>query len=117
MNNRVAVIGSRTFDDYEQLQSALNSLHKEKPITHIVSGGAKGADSLGEKWSKENDIPFVIFIPDWKKYGRSAGIRRNKDIIDNSDIVVAFWDGESRGTKNSIDRAKKADKPCHIHYF
>lgn len=53
MNNRVSVIGSRTFDDYEQLQSALNSIHKEKPITHIVSGGAKGADSLGEKWSKK----------------------------------------------------------------
>lgn len=76
-----------------------------KEQIHLVKNGQK------------NDIPSVIFIPDWKKYGRSTGIRRNKDIIDNSDIVVAFWDGESRGTKNSINQAKKADKPCHIHYF
>jgi hypothetical protein len=97
--------------------ATLNQIHEITPITRIVSGGAIGADSLAEDWGKQHDIPTLIFKPDWIKYGRSAGIIRNKDIIANADIVLAFWDGVSRGTKNSIDTAKSLGKPLQIIKF
>jgi hypothetical protein len=114
---KLAVVGSRDFNDYELLKSKLDSIHKRKPITLIVSGGARGADSLSERWAKENGVETLIFIPDWNKFGKRAGFLRNEDIIKNSDAVVAFWDGESRGTKSSIDLAKKYEKSCLVVKF
>lgn len=113
----LAVIGSRTFRNYNLMVATLNQIHEITPITRIVSGGAIGADSLAENWAKQHDIPILIFKPDWIKYGRSAGMIRNKDIISNSDIVLAFWDGTSKGTKNSIDTAKSLDKPIQVVRF
>jgi len=107
---RVAVIGSRTFDVYSAMDRALKIIHSFEGIDEIVSGGARGADSLAEKWAKENNIPTKIFKANWERYGRGAGMIRNKDIIDRADLVVVFWDGQSKGTKNSLDRAKKAGK-------
>ena len=98
-----AVIGSRTFNDLSLLTNVLDSFDIHK----IVSGGAKGADSLSELYAIKNDINTEIFKPDWKKYGRSAGFVRNKDIVLASDIVIAFWDGVSKGTQNSISIAQK----------
>jgi SLOG family YspA-like protein len=114
---KTAVIGSRNFGDYGLLNHKLNIIHNKKPITVIVSGGAKGADKLGEQWADENKIPKTIFYPDWKKYGKKAGFLRNEDIIKNSDVVIAFWDGLSKGTGHSIKLAKKYKKPCLIVNF
>lgn len=111
---KLAVVGSRGFDDYDLLKSKLDSIHKRKPITCIVSGGARGADKLSEKWADDNNIPKLIFIPDWNKYGKRAGFLRNKDIIENADAVVAFWDGISKGTQHSINLSKKYKKSCLI---
>jgi hypothetical protein len=102
---KVAVIGSRDFNDYELMSEHLNQIKDE--IQLIVSGGAKGADSLAEKWASENSIETLIFKPDWKKFGRSAGVVRNRDIVANSNLVIAFWDGQSKGTKSSIDLCGK----------
>lgn len=82
-----------------------------------MSGGAKGADSLAERFAKENNIETMIFPADWDKYGKNAGYIRNKDIISNSDIVIAFWDGKSKGTKISIDLAKQSSKILFIEIF
>jgi hypothetical protein len=114
---KLAVVGSRGFNDYDLLKSKLNDIHLRKPITCIVSGGAKGADSLGEKWANENNIETLIFIPEWDKYGKRAGFLRNEDIIKNSDAVVAIWDEVSKGTQHSISLAKKYNKPCLIVKF
>ena len=114
---KLAVVGSRTFNDYELLKSKLDIIHKRRKITCIVSGGAKGADSLSERWAKENNIETLIFIPEWEKYGKKAGYLRNDDIIKNSDAVVAFWDEISKGTSHSINLAKKYDKPCLVVKF
>ena len=114
---KIAVIGSRGFNDYELLKYKLDKIHERKPITIIVSGGAKGADKLGEKWAKENNIETLIFYPDWNQYGKKAGFLRNEDIIKNSDAVVACWDGESRGTQHSIKLSKRFNKPCLIIKF
>ncbi len=111
---KLAVVGSRGFNDYDLLKSKLNAIHLRKPITCIVSGGAKGADSLGEKWAKENNIETLIFIPEWDKYGKKAGFLRNEDIIKNSDAVVAIWDEVSKGTAHSISLAKKYNKSCLV---
>jgi hypothetical protein len=103
---RVAVVGSRGFSDYVLLSKTLAPLE----ITQIVSGGAIGADILGARYANENNIPLLEFIPVWYKngvYDNSAGFKRNKDIVNASDIVYAFWDGVSKGTKSTIDFAKK----------
>ena len=76
-------------------------------ISQIVSGGAKGADSLAARYANEKGIPLVVFLPVWDKYGKRAGFVRNKEIVKASDIVICFWDGQSRGTKHSIDYAEK----------
>jgi len=111
---KIAIIGSRTFNDYEKVKKVLDTFPK---IDLIVSGGAKGADYLGELYAYHNNIPKKIFYPEWDKYGKSAGFKRNKDIVDNADIIVAFWDGISNGTKNSINLAKKYNKKVIIKKF
>lgn len=109
---RLAVIGGRDFDDYELLKSELDKHLKN--ISLISSGGAVGADLLGERYAIDNDIDTLIFKPEWDKYGRSAAFVRNKTIIENCDKVIAFWDGKSKGTKNSIDIAYKLGKTVKI---
>lgn len=105
-----AVIGGRDFNDYLLLCTTLDKY----PIHVIVSGGAKGADSLGEKYAKERDIQTIIFYPDWDRFGKSAGYKRNKQIVESSEIVIAFWDGVSKGTKHSIDIARQLGKELII---
>lgn len=107
---KVGVIGSRGFKDYDLVVKTLSSMN----ITLIVSGGAMGADTLGERYAKENNIETKIFLPDWKTHGKAAGFLRNTDIINESDTIVAFWDGSSRGTADSIAKANKLNKPVII---
>lgn len=107
---KVGVIGSRGFKDYDLVVKTLSKMD----ISLIVSGGAIGADTLGERYAKENNIETKIFLPDWKTHGKSAGFIRNTDIINESEIIVAFWDGVSRGTKDSIDKANKLEKQVII---
>lgn len=107
---KLAVVGSRNFNEYDLLESHLNSLLPSQ----IIPGGAKGADSLAEQYAEKYSISIHVFKPDWKKYGRGAGIVRNKEIVDAADHVLAFWDGKSKGTKSSIDHARKNNKPVTI---
>ena len=109
INMKVAIIGSRTFNNYNLLKSYFEP-HKHK-ITLIISGGAKGADTLGEKYAKEINIPTLIFPANWEKHGKAAGFIRNEDIIKNCDVCVAFWDNKSKGTQHSLDLCKKYNKP------
>jgi hypothetical protein len=110
---KVAVIGSRSFNDYEKLKDTLSKIS----ISLLVSGGANGADKLGEQYANENNIPTKIFLPDWEKHGRVAGFLRNTDIINEAELVVAFWDQTSKGTKDSIDKAEKQGKKVLIIPF
>ena len=101
---RIGIVGSRNFGDLEKVKEYVKSLDKD---TIIVSGGAKGVDETAEKMGEELGMKVVLFKPDWKKYGRGAGIVRNKEICEYSDMICAFWDGKSKGTLNTIDTAKK----------
>ena len=111
---KYAIIGSRSFNNYDKLKSILDIIRIEYSIDTIISGGASGADSLAEKYAKENNIPLVIYRAEWDKYGKRAGFIRNKYIIDDCDICIAFWDGKSKGTKHSIDLAKSSNKKVLI---
>lgn len=110
---KLAVIGSRGFTDWNLLCKTLDNY----AIELIVSGHATGADQLAEKYADEFNIPTKIFLPEWDLYGKSAGAIRNKLIVDNADQVVVFWDGESKGSKISIDYAKSKGVPVDIIIF
>lgn len=110
----VAVIGSRTFDNFALVESTLASI---STISRVVSGGAKGADSLAQRYAEQNQIPVEIFKPDWKRFGRGAGIVRNREIIEAAEMVVAFWDGKSKGTESSIKMAQSKRIPVKIVKF
>jgi hypothetical protein len=109
---RLAIIGSRNFIDYNFLKEVLEPYKSQ--INLVVSGGARGTDSLGEKWAIENKIPTSIFFADWETHGKSAGFIRNHEIIKNCDKVIAFWDGVSKGTGHSITLCSKYNKPYKI---
>lgn len=107
-NFKVIVAGSRGFSNYKLLKETCNNILREKKNTHnviIVSGHAKGADLAGEQYANEEKLDLEIFPADWKKYGKSAGFRRNEQMAEFADALIAFWDGKSNGTKHMIDIA------------
>lgn len=111
----IAIVGGRDFNDYELLKKTLNNYIENKSfLGAIVSGGAKGTDTLAEKYAEELGVEMIIFRPDYKKFGRLAALHRNTEIIEASDIVFAFWDGKSRGTLDSVTKAKKLEKKLFI---
>jgi hypothetical protein len=114
--SNLAIIGSRTFNNYSYAKKEiLNILQKNKiPITKIISGGANGVDKIAEIFASKYNIPIEVITPNWEKEGKQAGVIRNTDIIKKSDYVIAFWDGESKGTLDSINKAKKLNKKIFI---
>lgn len=113
---KIAVIGSRNFNDYKLLTMVLKGFK----VKTIVSGGASGADALAERFAKEYNIPIQIFKADWQdfsepcvvkvnnfgKYNALAGHKRNEKVVSDVDVVIAFWDGKSAGTKDAIKKAE-----------
>ena len=114
---KIAVVGSRDFKDEDFIIETLHNETKFLPPEGyiIISGGAKGVDTIAENFAKEMDLKTKIFLPDWNRYGKRAGFLRNELIINEADKVIAFWDGSSKGTKHSIDLAIKAGKPLDIY--
>lgn len=109
MTFRVIVAGGRTFNNYELLRNKLDSALRNRVsegIT-IVSGAARGADKLSEQYAKERGYEIDSHPADWDQYGKSAGYIRNKEMAQNADGLMAFWDGKSRGTKHMIDLAEQ----------
>lgn len=106
---KVAIIGSRSV-------TALNiGEYLPACTTTIVSGGSRGVDSLAAEYARAHGIELIEFLPDYKRYGRGAPLQRNALIVEACDIVLAFWDGVSRGTKYTINLAKQAGKEVIIH--
>jgi len=108
---RIIIAGGRDFNDYEHLKLVMDSVHpklrEDGRKLIVVSGKARGADALGERWAIENNIPVEEFPADWATHGKSAGYKRNEQMAIHSDGLVAFWDGKSRGTEHMINLAKK----------
>lgn len=108
---RVAVIGSRTVDErfYFQLCAAM-----PLGVSEIVSGGAAGADQLAKRYAEENELKLTEFLPDYAKFGRAAPIRRNEQIVEYADEVIALWDGSSKGTARTINACITAYTPVRV---
>jgi hypothetical protein len=111
----LGVVGSRDFTDYELMRAYIDENVKLDEYDKVVSGGAKGADTLAEKFARERGLLPVIFKPDWTRYGKQAGFLRNTDIVDASDALVAFLTHEnSNGTLDSIQKARARGIPVHV---
>lgn len=106
----LGIVGSRSFQDYELLKKHVDPTN----IVAIVSGGARGADTLAEQFAREHNLQMIVFKPDYATHGRAAPFIRNSAIIEASDAVIAFWDGSSAGTLDSIKKAKKMGKPVTV---
>ena len=105
---RLAIIGSRNCPEID-----IASHLKYIPDT-IVSGGARGADTYAKLFAQKHNLTLIEYLPEYDKYGKSAPLIRNKLIVENSDCVLAFWDGKSRGTKFTLDYAAQLGKPVKI---
>ncbi len=111
----IAIVGGRDFNDYTLLkESILAYIDAHEKPENIVSGGAKGADTLAAQFATEMGIPLLIFKPDYQRYGRGATLVRNTQIIENAEVVFAFWNGQSKGTKDSIKKAEKLEKELYV---
>lgn len=128
---KIAVVGSRTYphtkeryenlSDNEKLEAlavgvALVQAHVNAfPVEwEVVSGGARGPDTWGVDCARERGLTTHVYTPEWDKYGKGAGFKRNKTIVENSDEVLAFWDGESNGTKHTVKYAVERQVPVHV---
>ena len=107
---KLAIVGCRDYRNKEEFIFLMNTFFKNQDITKIVSGGASGTDLMAKNYAQERGIAYKEFPANWNQYGKAAGPIRNKEIVDYSDKVVAFWDMQSRGTKSTIEIAKQQDK-------
>ena len=106
---KVAVIGSRG------LSVTYLGRYLPENTTEIVSGGAKGVDTSAREYALAHGIKLTEFLPEYTRFGRSAPLKRNITIIEYSDIVLAFWDGKSRGTKFVIDNCRKLGVEVRVY--
>jgi hypothetical protein len=111
---KTIIAGCRDFTDYNLLEAKVDYYRKDHAITEVVCGGATGADALGENYAIQNGIPVKGFPADWNKHGKAAGPIRNRQMAEYADVLIAVWDGKSRGTKNMIDEMNKLKKPVFL---
>lgn len=110
---RLAVVGSRTFSDRAMMREAIESAAPSV----VVSGGADGADTLAREIGIELGLPVEEFLPDWEAHGPEAGFRRNQQIVDHSEAMIAFFapGPETPGTVDLIERADRKGIPVSVH--
>lgn len=108
---KLAVIGTKEFSNYALLKEKLSEIHD---IELIVSGGAPGADALATRFARKHKIYLLEFPPNHIKHDKEAKHVRDKQIVDNCDVVIAFWDGVCEGTKFTLDYAKTKKKKVII---
>lgn len=117
----IVIAGGREFNDYKFLKARMDHLCRNlaakgvEPV--VVSGKARGADSLGEQWAKEHGYGVIAKPADWDTYGKSAGYKRNEEMALIADAVVCFWDNKSKGTKHMIELAKKHRKIIYVYPY
>ena len=108
---KVAVIGSRSIGvaDFKK--------YLPDETDEIISGGAKGVDQVAARYAEMENIKLTEIYPDYRRYGKGAPLKRNNEIIDRSDFVLAIWDGKSCGTRYVIEKCKKINKPVKVILF
>jgi len=111
---KVAVVGSRGYPQGHLVRALVRRLAQLDPDTVIVSGGAQGVDSWAEDEAKKCGLGTVVLKADWGRYGKQAGFLRNTEIVEQGDIVIAFWDLTSSGTRDTIGKARIAGKEVRV---
>lgn len=104
---KVIIAGSRTFTNSPELFKFCDLILSSHDEIEVVSGGASGPDKFGEMWAERSEHKVTVMPAEWNKHGKSAGPIRNQEMAEYADALIAFWDGESRGTKNMIEEARK----------
>ena len=112
---QLIIAGSRTFTDYQLLCQTL-ALERSR-ITQVITGGARGADQLGYRWAWKHQVKHQLFRADWEGFGKSAGVRRNHQMAQAGDMLLAFWDGSSTGTRHMISCMQQLGKPVVVVRF
>ena len=123
IDNKLSVLiaGSRTFDNYKLLSDICKTLANGNDL-RIISGAAKGADTLARKFAEENNYEYIEMPADWGKYGKRAGYIRNQQMHEklcqyDERLCIAFWDGESKGTQHNFGLAEKFQTPIVIYNY
>jgi len=118
---RLAVVGSRSFHDYWLMEYEIDRIikreHKPGTIFTIVSGGARGADTLAKRYAECHPVAYKEFKPDWETHGKKARILRNIVVVEYSNAVLSFWNGKSKGTKHTMGYAQYKKKRLKVVRF
>ena len=112
---KVIISGSRCITDYNLVEEAVKLSGFD--ITEVVSGMAQGVDNLGIEWAHDHGIPIMPFPADWNQHGKWAGFKRNQEMADYGDALIAVWDGTSRGTLDMINRSKLKNLPMAVFQY
>ena len=116
----IAIVGSRSFSNFDLLNEVMfEIIKKEGNFANVVSGGAKGCDTLANEWATSNDVNMIVFLPKYDNFPSNkkwmAPKERNTLIVENSEIVLAFWDMKSTGTKDTIDKSVERNKKVYLY--
>ncbi len=114
-DHRVIVAGSRGLKNFPLLCGLMDEFRRAYDIQCVVSGTAKGADTMGAAWARRNRIAVVEFPADWEQHGKRAGYLRNVQMAEFATALVAFWDGKSPGTKHMIEIAQGMRRLVEVH--
>ena len=121
-NVNLAIVGSRNFNDYSLVCKAIDQflnawIIEKTSIKMVISGGAKGTDTLAEEWATKNNLSMKIFYPNCQKYGKSAGPLRNTQIVNWATHIIAFPSKSGKGTQDTIYKAIKSEKPIKVLWY
>jgi hypothetical protein len=115
---KVIVAGGRDFNDEQRFEQVIcDYAEKTDAMVSIITGMARGADRLAYEFARRNKVQWYEFHADWDKYGKRAGYVRNGEMAKEADALIAFWDGESRGTRNMIELMRNMGKPVHVELY
>ena len=116
---RIIIAGGRDFSNWSQLEDACDTIVGiwQPSYVEIVSGGAKGADDMGETYALQHGIDVKCFPADWAGLGKRAGILRNIEMANYADVLIAFWDGKSKGTDHMIHMALDYGLEVHVYRY
>ena len=118
MRMKIIIAGGRDFDDWEFMIRKLNTFDEWRGgNVEVISGGARGADRLGEKFGLSWRADITVMHAEWDLYGKAAGFIRNEKMAEYADVLAAFWDGKSRGTKHMIDIALREGLEVHVYRY
>jgi hypothetical protein len=109
---RTIIAGSRTITDQTEVDEAIKN--SGFTITEVLSGGARGVDTLGEAWANAHSIPYSIFLADWQQHEKAAGPIRNSEMAANADALILVWDGASRGSQDMLTKAIARGLKIHV---